>query len=110
MTQPAVPTTDIDSIPDGAFILDVREDDEWAAGHIDGALHVPMGLIPQQLDALPADRSIAVVCRSGHRSARVTAYLVQSGVSAQNLAGGMQVWEAAGRPMVSETGATPTVI
>jgi rhodanese-related sulfurtransferase len=110
MTHPAVPTTDIDSIPAGALILDVREDDEWAAGHIEDAVHIPMTQVPGQLAALPTDKSVAVICRSGHRSAQVTAYLVQAGLNAQNVAGGMQVWEAAGRPMVSETGAAPAVI
>jgi rhodanese-related sulfurtransferase len=110
MTMPSVPTTDIDSIPAGALILDVREDDEWAAGHIDGALHIPMGQVPGRVADLPADRPISVVCRSGARSARVTGFLVQAGTDAQNVAGGMQIWEAAGRPMVSETGGAPSVI
>jgi rhodanese-related sulfurtransferase len=110
MTHPAIPTTDIDSIPAGSLILDVREDDEWAAGHIEDAVHIPMNEVPERLGELPADQAIAVICRSGQRSGRVTAYLVQAGVNAQNVAGGMQVWEAAGRPMVSETGAAPAVI
>jgi rhodanese-related sulfurtransferase len=110
MTMPSVPTTDIDSIAADALVLDVREGDEWAAGHIDGALHIPMGEVPDRVGDLPAGKAVSVVCRSGGRSARVTAYLVQAGVDARNVAGGMQVWEAAGRPMVSETGAAPSVI
>jgi rhodanese-related sulfurtransferase len=105
-----VPSTEIDSIPAGAIVLDVRENDEWAAGHIDGAVHLPMGEVPDRLAELPTDQPVAVLCRAGGRSARVTAYLVQAGIDARNINGGMQAWEAAGRPMVSENGGPPTVI
>jgi rhodanese-related sulfurtransferase len=105
-----VPSTEIDSIPAGAIVLDVRENDEWAAGHIDGAVHVPMGEVPDRLAELPTDQPVAVLCRAGGRSARVTGYLVQAGIDARNINGGMQAWEAAGRPMVSESGGPPTVI
>jgi rhodanese-related sulfurtransferase len=52
---------------------------------------------------------LVVVCRSGHRSSRVVAWLAQNGVDAVNLDGGMGAWEAAGRPLVSETGGVPFV-
>ncbi|HEX3813892.1 MAG TPA: rhodanese-like domain-containing protein [Mycobacteriales bacterium] len=110
MTQPSVPTVDIDSLPTDALVLDVREDDEWAAGHIDGAVHIPMNEVPDRVADLPSGQPVSVVCRSGGRSARVTGFLVQAGVDAHNVAGGMQIWEAAGRPMVSENGAAPSVI
>lgn len=105
-----VPSTDVASMPADSVILDVREDDEWSAGHIDGALHVPMGQVPGRLGELPADRDVVVVCRSGGRSARVTAFLRQNGTLATNLSGGMQDWAAAGRPMISEGGQPPEVI
>lgn len=110
MTLPSVPTIDIDSFPAGGVVLDVREPDEWAAGHIDGALHIPMNQVPDRVADLQDGKSVAVICRSGARSARVTGYLVQAGIDAHNVAGGMQVWEAAGRPMVSENGVAPSVI
>lgn len=100
-------------VPAGAVLLDVRENDEWAAGHAAGAVHVPMGQITQRLDeiagALP-ERPVRVVCRSGGRSARVTAYLVQQGWEAVNVDGGMRAWSAAGRPMVAESNAAPRVL
>jgi rhodanese-related sulfurtransferase len=99
----AVPTVDVATVPADAVLLDVREDDEWAAGHIPGALHVPMMRVPQQLQLDPGpitpDATIVVVCKVGGRSAQVTAWLRQQGYDATNLAGGMYAWEAAGRPM-----------
>jgi rhodanese-related sulfurtransferase len=109
MFPPAVPSVAAVDVPPGAAVLDVREDDEWQAGHIDGALHIPMGQVPARLDELPEDGDLVVVCRSGGRSARVVAWLVQNGYDAVNLDGGMGAWDAAGRPMVSETGTDPFV-
>ncbi|MGI8681414.1 MAG: rhodanese-like domain-containing protein [Mycobacteriales bacterium] len=110
MSAPQVPTVSVLDVPEEAFLLDVREDDEWAAAHVAGACHLPMGELRGRLDELPADRDVVVVCRSGHRSAHVTAYLIGFGRQARNLDGGMQAWAAAGRPMTSESGAPPQVI
>ncbi|MGH3936107.1 MAG: rhodanese-like domain-containing protein [Pseudonocardiaceae bacterium] len=112
MTSP-VPAVAVSNLPDNAALLDVRENDEWAAGHAPGAVHVPMGQVPQRLDELAVmfpDRPVRVVCRSGGRSARVTAYLAQAGWDAVNVDGGMRAWAAAGRPMVTESSATPRVL
>lgn len=105
-----VATVTVAEVADDAFVLDVREDDEWAAGHIDGALHIPMGELLDRLHDVPSDEHVVAVCRSGARSAQVTAYLAQQGTSVRNLTGGMQAWAAAGRPMVSESGAPAQVI
>jgi rhodanese-related sulfurtransferase len=107
---PSVSATDV--LPD-AVLLDVREDDEWAAGHIDGAHHIPMGELPARFgdvaDLAGDAPELVVVCRSGSRSARVVAWLAQNGVDAVNLDGGMGAWASLGRPMVSETGGAPFV-
>jgi rhodanese-related sulfurtransferase len=111
--RPAVPEIDARDLSDPVsdhFVLDVREDDEWAAGHIDGASHIPMMQVPDHLVELPRQAKVLVVCRSGARSLQVTAFLTQQGWPAVNLAGGMQAWEAAGRSMVSENGEPPAVI
>jgi rhodanese-related sulfurtransferase len=105
-----VPEIDLDALPDGVVFLDVREPEEWAQGHIEGAQHIPIGAVIQRLDQVPQDREIVVVCAVGGRSAQVTAYLNQLGYHAVNLGGGMHAWEDAGRPMVSETGAAPYVL
>ena len=104
-----VPTVSVSELPEDAVILDVREDDEWVHGHVEGATHIPMGEIPSRLDDLPEGDPLYVTCRGGGRSARVAAWLNQNGFDAVNVAGGMGDWEAAGKPMVSETGQPPFV-
>jgi rhodanese-related sulfurtransferase len=94
----------------GAYLLDVREDDEWAAGHAPHAHHLPMFELPARLDEIPADRDVVVVCRVGARSAQVVAYLrAQGWDNVVNLDGGMIAWERAGRPLVSEHGGAAQV-
>jgi rhodanese-related sulfurtransferase len=109
-----VPTVSVDDLPQRAVILDVREDEEWDAGHIDGARHVPMNRLPNTVAYDPAalgqDAPIVVVCRMGGRSAAVTAWLSAQGFDARNLDGGMLAWAQAGRPMVSESGSAPRVL
>jgi rhodanese-related sulfurtransferase len=105
-----VPTVSVQDLPADAVLLDVREPDEWAAGHVDGARHIPMNDIPRRTAELDQDTDLVVVCKVGGRSAQVTAYLNQQGYRAANLDGGMLAWAAARRPMVSDTSAAPTVI
>ena len=106
-----VPAVGVDELPLDAVLLDVREDDEWSAGHAPEARHVPMSQLTGRLDEVPPADPLYVICRSGARSARVVAFLAQQGVSAVNVTGGMQSWAAAGRPMVAEhAGVTPGVL
>jgi rhodanese-related sulfurtransferase len=97
------------SVPDGAWLLDVREDDEWQAGHAPGATHIPLGELSSRATEVPKDQTIYVICRSGARSARATFALVGAGWDAINVSGGMQDWAAAGRPMTADSGADPYV-
>ena len=99
------------SVPEGAWLLDVREDDEWVAGHAPEAVFIPMGDLPSQMEELPiGDEPLAIVCRSGNRSGRVVAWLAQQGIDAVNVAGGMRAWDAAGKPMVAEGSGPARVI
>lgn len=111
-TVPSVTVSDLaGELPAETILLDVREDDEWAAGHAPTAQHIPLGELAGRLAELPTDNQLYVVCRAGGRSARATAYLNANGWDAINIDGGMQSWQAAGRPLVGETpGAEPTVI
>jgi rhodanese-related sulfurtransferase len=110
MFPPDVPSVEPAGVPADARILDVREPDEWDAGHVEGALHIPLAELPGRVGELPDDENLYVVCRTGGRSARAVAWLVQNGYDAVNLDGGMGAWAASGRPMVSETGETPAVL
>ena len=95
----------------GAYLLDVREDDEWAAGHAPGAHHLPMMEIPARMAEVPGDSDVVVVCRSGGRSGQVVAYLVQNGWdNVRNLDGGMMSWAAAGREVVTDNGQPARVL
>ena len=106
-----IPTVAVDDVEADAYLLDVREDDEWAAGHAPGAKHLPMMEIPTRLGDVPKDREVVVVCRVGGRSGQVVAYLVQQGYqNVSNLDGGMMRWAASGRPMVAEGGNEPHVL
>ena len=109
MFQTQVPTVAAASVPADAALLDVREHDEWQAGHVDGALHIPMGEVVARLGELP-DARLYVMCRVGGRSAQVVQYLVAQGRDAVNIDGGLQAWESAGRPMVSGSGSKPFVL
>ena len=90
-------------------LLDVREPAEWVAGHVHWADHVPMGQLHAQQDRLATDRTIAVICRSGNRSAAVANALRRAGYDAVNVLGGMHAWSADGLPFVAEGDAEPYV-
>jgi len=107
-----IPTVSIDGIPDPLpdqlTVIDVREDQEWQAGHIDGSVHIPLHQLPSRLDEVP-EGQILVVCKVGARSAQAVAYLAQQGHDAFNLDGGLLDWEAAGRELVGAAKSTPYV-
>lgn len=80
---------DIDKISD-AFIIDVREDEEvFETGTIKGSVHLPMMTVPNNLNKIPKDREIYILCRSGRRSYEVASYLNELGYNAINLKGGI---------------------
>ncbi|MFD0163386.1 rhodanese-like domain-containing protein [Streptomyces decoyicus] len=110
----SVPTVGVDALTSEDFLLDVREDDEWDAGHAEGALHIPMSEFVARYgeltEAAPEDGKVYVLCRVGGRSAQVAQYLIQQGVDAVNVGGGMQAWEAAGRPVSDGKGGSGVVV
>ncbi|RZQ62120.1 rhodanese-like domain-containing protein [Amycolatopsis suaedae] len=116
MVNPAeeVPTASVRDLPGDPVLLDVREDDEWAAGHAPVAKHIPLGELPARLDELaelPDDQPLYVVCRTGGRSARATMWLNANGWDAVNVAGGMKSWQTEGRELVGDRpGAEPEVL
>jgi rhodanese-related sulfurtransferase len=110
----AAPAVDVASLPrdidvqtaaslrdrSDVVILDVREQSEWDAGHIPGALFIPMGQVPDRLSEIPQDKTVIVQCRSGNRSDQVTAFLEGQGfTNVHNLLGGINAWQGAGLPV-----------
>ena len=99
---PDITATEAAALPDDVLLLDVREPDEWAAGHAPAARHLPL----RQLSpgAFEPNVPIVVVCHVGGRSARAAEYLGAAGLSVRNLAGGMAAWQHAGLPVVRDDG------
>ncbi|MFG6402057.1 MULTISPECIES: rhodanese-like domain-containing protein [unclassified Microbacterium] len=83
---------------DGVPLIDVREVDEFAAGHVPGAVNLPMSSIGEHLDQLP-DGSFDVICQVGGRSSRVVEALTARGHDATNVDGGTGEWIASGYPV-----------
>lgn len=111
----SVPALEPTEVTESDYLLDVREQDEWDAGHIlttesiPSVVHIPMSELPDRIDELPNEKRIVVVCRSGNRSAKVTAWLEAKNFQAINLTGGMKKWQANSLPMQAAHGA-PQVI
>jgi rhodanese-related sulfurtransferase len=81
------------------FILDVRQPDEFRAGHIAGAKLIPLNELRSRMGELPKDTRILCVCRSGSRSGAAVGQLNSAGFNALNLRGGMMGWQMAGYPI-----------
>ena len=74
-------------------IIDVREDEEWEAGNIPGAKHIPLGVLGQRLDELDRQKEYIFVCRSGNRSGIACEHLEAMGYNVINMTGGMLCWD-----------------
>jgi rhodanese-related sulfurtransferase len=86
----------------GAFILDVRQPEEWNEFHVPGSTLIPLGELPARVQEVPRDKDIVVVCRSGNRSQSGRDILRQAGFTqVTSLAGGLKQWQAAGLPTVT---------
>jgi rhodanese-related sulfurtransferase len=107
---PEVSVFEADAASDEHVLLDVREADEWEAGHAPGAQWIPLGDLERARTELPFNRPVQCICRSGGRSARAAEALVAWGFDAHNVTGGMRAWAAAGLPVVRDDGAPGAVI
>ncbi len=109
-----VPAITVGELADGDFLLDVREDDEWDAGHAETALHIPMSEFVARYGELtekaPEGGRIHVICKAGGRSAQVAMYLSQQGLDVVNVDGGMAAWAASGRPVIDAEGQPGMVV
>jgi rhodanese-related sulfurtransferase len=95
---------------DEVQVVDVRTPEEWDAGHIERARHIPGDALDDHLHELDRSRAVVTVCRSGARSSDAARVLVAEGFRAENLDGGMLAWEAAGRTVVGSHGAPGRVV
>lgn len=84
---------------EGAQLVDVRQDDEYAAGRIGGALHIELDQLPGEAEKIDRDRPVVFYCRSGSRSALATQAFRAAGYDAANLTGGLLAWKQRGLPL-----------
>ena len=105
-----IDVTDASAGREHTVLLDVREADEWEAGHAARAQWIPLGELESARFRLPMNRRIVCVCRSGVRSARATESLIAWGFDAANMEGGMKAWAASGLPVVRDDGTPGEVI
>ena len=90
----------IAQVGSGAYLIDVREQDEWDAGHAPAAHLLPMSRLNDLIGEVPKDTPVLIVCHSGGRSLRVTKALRDAGYDATNVLGGMTAWAEAGGDVV----------
>ncbi len=81
------------------LVLDVRMKNEFNAGHIKGAKHIPLNDLEKKMSQLPQDREILCVCHSGIRSNMAAGRLQRAGYKVMNMRGGMKGWEQANLPI-----------
>lgn len=80
----------------GAMVIDVREPDEYAGGHVSGAHLLPLGDLPARMQELPRDQTLYLVCQSGGRSMKAADLLAAAGHDVRSVAGGTSAWTEAG--------------
>ena len=105
-----VPEVDIATFAErhaeGVAVIDVREPDEYVAGHVPGAVPIPLGEVADRADEVPSGETVYVVCAVGGRSKRAAEHLAGLGRDVVNVAGGTKGWIEAGHPTV--TGDAPS--
>jgi rhodanese-related sulfurtransferase len=99
----------IEAVKGGAYLLDVREQHEWDAGHAPEAHLLPMSQLNERVGEVPDDREVLVVCHLGGRSAQVTAALRRNGYNAVDVLGGMVAWRDAEGELTADNGSEPSV-
>jgi hydroxyacylglutathione hydrolase len=85
---------------DDIIVLDVREEDEWDDGHLEGALHIYVGHLEEKFKEIPREKEVAVMCTVGHRSGLASSILLREGFKGvHNVLGGVEAWTNAGYPL-----------
>lgn len=103
-----VPEIDVSELAEvhaaGALVIDVRSDEEYAAGHVPGAHLIPLPDVVERIDEVPTTGTVYVICGSGPRSAKAVEHYRTQGIDAVNVAGGTRAWIDAGLPTDSSAG------
>ncbi len=103
----AVPEIDLTTLAtllsESIVLVDVREDDEYADGHVSSAVHIALSTVPDRVGEIPSDGPVYVICALGGRSGKAAEFLRTKGIDAINVAGGTNGWVDAGRPVVRGT-------
>ena len=90
----------VEATANGAHLIDVRTEAEVAQGMIDGAVHIPLHLLPLRAADIPQDKPVVIYCRTGARSSQACAFMAAQGFdNMHNLAGGIQSWARSGHPL-----------
>ena len=97
-------------LKDDAALVDVREIDEWDAGHAPEAIHIPLADVPGSPKDVDATKPVLVICRSGRRSLTAAAQLRDEGFEAVSVNGGMVAWQQAGGLVVRVGGDPGTIV
>ena len=87
------------ALSDGAYLLDVREPDEWLEARVEGGVLIPLATVADHVTDIPVDRPVYVICRSGGRSEQAAAWLRTQDIDARNVTGGTLAWQAADLPV-----------
>ena len=102
-----IPEIDVEELAarltDGAELIDVREPVEYEEAHVPGAKLLPLSDLADNVDEVPADRPVLLICKSGGRSMRAAEFLTTRGRDVTNVAGGTMAWMAAGRDIATGT-------
>lgn len=101
MVVPEIAPDELAPRLDDVVLIDVRQPEEYVAGHVRTARLLPLQEVPDHVAELPTDTDVFVICRSGSRSARASEFLIDQGVRAVNVAGGTLAWVDAGHEVVT---------
>lgn len=111
MSANAIPQVEVSTLADDEVLLDVREPNEYEAGHAPGAVSIPLGeLRARAPEAAALGDTVTVICKLGGRSQKAAEFLATQGVTTRNVTGGTTAWADAGKTLVSETDAEAAVV
>lgn len=98
-TTPKIDVEELAAAHERGFLVDVREPDEYVAGHVPGAVLIPMGQLANRMGEIDKTSPVFVICASGNRSSAMTDLLLGAGFDAVSVAGGTGAWSRSGRPL-----------